>query len=256
MQTPNPLRQRLYQGQHALGFSLSYPSPGAIECIGAGWDWVWIDNQHGQYDYRSTLECVRAADACGVAPVVRTSGHEYGLIGPVMDMDVAGIMVPMVNSVDEARQVVRAVRFPPLGERSFGGRRAVELHGRDYCYKANEEVVLILQIETPQALEQAEAIAAVEGVDALFFGAEDYKLRRGIPLSTRLLESDEVLHALDVMAGAARNSGKASGAIAATATELRRMMSAGCLLNCGGSDVQFLKLGSQQRLSELRAISE
>jgi 2-keto-3-deoxy-L-rhamnonate aldolase RhmA len=70
------LRQKLYQDQHALGFSLGFPTPGAIECTGAGWDWVWIDGQHGRYDYRGMVECGRAADACGLASIVRTSGHE------------------------------------------------------------------------------------------------------------------------------------------------------------------------------------
>lgn len=249
------LRQKLSQGQHVLGFMLGLPSPGAIECMAAGWDWVWLDGQHGQHDYRSMLECVRAADACGVLPIVRISGHEYGLIGPVLDMGVSGVMAPMVNSADEARQVVRAVRFPPIGGRSYGGRRVIDLGGRDYCYTANEEVLLVVQIETPEAVAQAEAIAAVEGVDAIFFGPDDYKLRRGIPINTGLLDADDLLAALEAVGAAARNTGKAAGTIAATPAALRQVSATGYRLNVGGSDVQFLKVGSQQRLNELRGVS-
>jgi 4-hydroxy-2-oxoheptanedioate aldolase len=250
------LRHALYQGQHALGFSVGFPAPGIIECIGAGWDWAWIDGQHGQHDYRSLLECVRAADALGLAPVVRASGHEYSLVGTVLDMGVVGVMIPMVDTAEQAREVVRAVRFPPLGARSYGGRRVVDLRGRDYCHTANEEVLLVVQIETREALAQAEAIAAVEGVDALFFGPDDVKLRLGIPINTGLLESDQLLRSLEAVAGAARNAGKISGTIAANAAVLGRVRGMGCLLNVGGSDVGFLRTGAQQKLSELRAMTK
>jgi len=128
----------------------------------------------------------------------------------------------------------------------------IDLRGRDYCYTANEEVLLVIQIETPEAVVQAEAIAAVEGVDALFFGPDDYKLRRGIPINTGLLDSDDLLRVQAAVGAAARNKGKVAGTIAATPAALRQVSAAGYRLNAGGSDVQFLKMGSQQSLDELR----
>ena len=159
------LHQKLRTGRVILGLNLQYPAAGIIECIGAGWDWVWIDGQHGQHDYRSVLECVRVADSCGIAPVVRVSGHEPGLIGPAMDMRPAGIMVPMVNTVGEAQAIVKAARFPPLGERSYGGRRVIDLGTREYFKTADQDTILIVQLETKEALDNAAAIAATEGVD-------------------------------------------------------------------------------------------
>ena len=250
-----PLRQKLYEGQHALGFGLGFPAPGIIECIGPGWDWVWLDGQHGQHDYRSLIECVRVADVRGLPSVVRTSWHEYGIIGPLMDLGASGIMVPMVDSADQARQIVHAVRFPPLGARSYGGRRVIDVRGREYCHSANEDVLLVVQIETPGALQQAESIAAVDGVDALFFGPDDIKLRLGIPINAGLLDSDELMRSLDVVTRAARNAGKLAGTITPTAAVLRRAGAAGCRLNVGGGDVQFLRGGAQQKLSELRGVA-
>ena len=154
------MQNRLRVGEVALGLSLNYPAPGIIECMGAGWDWLWIDGQHGQMDYQSMLQCVRTADACGLAPIPRVSRHEPGTIGPVMDMKPAGILVPMVDTVAQARNIVEAVYFPPLGKRSFGGRRVTDVGGRNYYQTANEDTLLVVQIETPEGAANAEAIAA------------------------------------------------------------------------------------------------
>ena len=136
------LLERMNDGEIALGFGLGLPAAAIIEHACGGWDWLWIDGQHGQHDYRSMLECVRAADACDIAPIVRVPGHDYGTIGRVLDMRPAGIMVPMIDTAEDARAVVDAVRFPPLGKRSYGGRRSIDVKDgdtltrlmRSYCW--------------------------------------------------------------------------------------------------------------------------
>jgi len=247
------LKERLTNGEVALGFALVLPAAAIIEHAGKDWDWIWIDSQHGQHDYRSMLECVRVADACGVAPIVRVPGHDPGAIGRVLDMRPTGIMVPMVDSPDDAHRIVEAVRFPPLGKRSYGGRRAIDMEGREYFQTADDNMLLLTQIETREAVENAEAIAATEGVDVLFFGPDDMKVRLGIPINTPATESDVLARAMADTAAAAKNAGKCTGCIAATPDSLVMATSLGYRLIVGGGDVPFLRATSPARLAELRA---
>lgn len=246
--------QQLRDGNVALGFHLMFPAAGIIECACSGWDWLWIDGQHGQHDYRSILECVRVADAQGVAPIVRVPGHEPGVIGRVMDMRPAGIMVPMVDSAKDARRVVQAMCFPPLGARSFGGRRAIDLDGREYLQTANETALLLAQIETPEALQNAGDIASVEGVDVLFFGPDDMKVRMGIPINTPVDESDQLIEAMRTTISAANKAGKIGGCVAGTPKALRTAVSMGYRLVVGGGDVALLRTTASARLAELQRV--
>lgn len=106
-------------GQPQLGCSISYTSPGVIEQIGAQWDWMWLDAQHGQMGYTELLSLVRACEAVNAASIVRVASHDRGLISRTLDMGTTGLIVPQVNTVDMARDVVRAAKFPPIGDRSW-----------------------------------------------------------------------------------------------------------------------------------------
>jgi len=247
------LKESLTNGDVALGFALSMPAAGIIEHAGRYWDWIWIDGQHGQHDYRSMLECVRVADACGAPPIVRVPGHDPGVIGRVLDMRPAGIMVPMVDTPEDARRVVEAFRFPPLGKRSYGGRRAVDLEGREYFQTVDAKTLLVAQIETQEAVRNAEAIAATEGVDVLFFGPDDMKVRLGIPINTAITESDQLARAMEATITAAKSAGKTGGSVAGTPETLRKAVSLGYRLIAGGGDVAFLRTTSPARFAELRA---
>ena len=99
----------------------------------------------------------------GVDTLLRVPGREFGVVGPFADMAPSAILIPMVNTPDDAAEVVRALRFPPRGNRSFGSRRAVDLYSRDYYLES--EPLLVAQLETPQAVENAHAIAETDGID-------------------------------------------------------------------------------------------
>lgn len=174
-------REKLATGPQ-LGLCVMYPSPGVIERIGADWDWIWIDGQHGQLGYSEVINLVRACDLVDRPAMVRVPGHEFGSIGMALDAGASGIIVPCVDTPEQAQNAVNAAKFPPLGKRSYGGRRAIDLHGREYSESANEDVLLICQVESPEAIDNAEAIAAIDGVDALFLGPDDILLRRGVPM--------------------------------------------------------------------------
>ena len=245
--------ERLRNGEVVLGFGLMYPSAGAIEGMRAGWDWVWIDGQHGQHDYRSILECVWTADIHGLAPIVRVAGISPE-IGRVMDMNPAGIMVPMVNTPEDAREAAAATRFPPIGRRSFGGRRVIDIGGRGYFERESTDVLLLAQIETQEAAANAEAIAATDGVDVLFFGPDDMKVSLGIPINTPVDQSDELADAMERTIKAARNAGKIGGCVAATPASLRLAASLGYQFLVGGGDIVFLRVAANERIAELRAV--
>jgi 4-hydroxy-2-oxoheptanedioate aldolase len=244
---------RLREGNVALGFGLMYPAPGIIEAIGRGWNWVWIDGQHGQHDYASLLECVRAADACGLGSIVRVPSLEFGAIGRVLDMRPSGIMIPMVETADQARAAANAAKFPPIGSRSYGGRRPIDLHGRAYFQTANEETLLVLQIETPLGAANAAEIARVEGADALFFGSDDMKMHLGIPIDMPAEMSPELAEAMKATTEATRLSKRLAGCVAASGGALRNAVKLGYRLIVGGSDVGFLRGAAASTLEGLDA---
>lgn len=173
-------REKLATRMPQLGLLMMYPSPGALERIGQDWDWIWIDAQHGQLGYQDTVAMVRACNLIDRPAFVRVPWLEPGHIGLVLDMGADGVIVPCVDTPEMARAAVRVAKFPPVGGRSYGGRRAIDRQGRNYSNTANQDVLLVVQIESPEAIDNVDAIAATDGVDALFLGTDDIILHRGV----------------------------------------------------------------------------
>ncbi|MCX5662289.1 MAG: aldolase/citrate lyase family protein [Planctomycetota bacterium] len=246
----NLMTERLKGDATMLGFCSMYPAPGIIEGIGGGWDFVWIDGQHGEMDSRAAVAAVRAADLMGLATLLRVPTHDAGFLGVYADMDPSAIMVPMVNDAAQARAIVAALRFPPLGTRSFGGRRVIDRNGRDY--HKNHEVLVVAQIETREAVEHVEAIANTPGVDGLFFGPDDMKVQMGIDVNTPPLEHPRLVEAMTRTANAARAAGKFAAGVAPGAGALEKMRAMGYRLLVGGGDIMFLRAAAAAKLQELR----
>ncbi len=251
---PTRLRKALEDGDVLLGLLNNYPSAAIIESIGALWDFVWIDGQHGQFSYDSALAAVRMADLAGVDSVLRVPGHEDGVIGLYADMFPSALMVPMVNNAEDAAAVVSASRFPPLGNRSYGGRRPIDVVDRNYYQ--NHEPLLVVQIETPQAVDNAADIAATEGVDVVFLGTDDLKIQMGLPVNTPTLESKPILDALAHVAKVAKDAGKAAGCVAPHPDLFKRSVELGYQLVMGGSDRAFLCDASREQVQTLRKTLE
>ena len=236
-----------------LGLSVMYPSPGAVERIGPDWDWMWIDGQHGEMGYEQTLALVRACDLIQRPAVVRVPGHEAGAIGKTLDMGAAAVIVPCVDTPEQARLVVDAAKFPPLGKRSYGGRRPIDFLGRNYSDTANHDTLLIAQIESPQAIENADAIAAVDGVDALFLGPDDLMLRRGFSMTAA--KSRETLgRDMEAVMAACRKHDKIGVMVGVGEEMLRLCLSMDFRMIVGGSDVGFLAGGSKKAAGEARNV--
>jgi 4-hydroxy-2-oxoheptanedioate aldolase len=249
------LKERLARDEVVLGVAASYPGAGIVEEIGRGWDFVWVDGQHGQMDYQDIIASVRAAQGCQLPTLVRVPNHDCGTIGTILDMAVNALMVPMVDTPEQAQHIVQAGRFPPLGNRSFGGKRCDTFHGREFYLSETDRVLLVAQIETIEAVKNVEAIAAVDGIDTLFFGPDDMKIRMGISINTPIEESDELTKAMQTVIAAAKGTGKTAGIVAGNEKSCRHAVSLGYRLIVGGSDIGFLRAGSQNRLAELRKAS-
>ncbi len=247
------LNDELRKKDVLLGFCLMYPAAGIIERIGPEWDWVWIDAQHGMHDYRSILECVRACEHAGIPSVVRVPSNEYGVIGRVLDTCACGVMVPMINTAAEAKAAVVAAKFSPLGLRSYGGRRPIDVFGRSYSHDANVNTLLIAQIETEEGLMNVDEIASIPGIDALFFGPDDMAVQLAMPMD-QPREVEFFKKAMEKTAKAAQKYGKIAGTVTASPEMLRLTMKMGYRLCVGTADVAILAEGSANKKKALSKV--
>jgi 4-hydroxy-2-oxoheptanedioate aldolase len=181
----NHLRRKLEQGLAAFGPNLQIPSTDLVEIIGmAGFDFVMLDGEHGAA-FSALPSLLLAADAAGVTSLVRVPSHERSVLLPPLELGAGGLQVPFVNTVEQARALVRETKYPPLGERGVSVVTRAARFGfadrRHYLRDANRETLLAVQIESREAAENAAAIAAVPGVDLIFIGPADLAQSYGHP---------------------------------------------------------------------------
>lgn len=177
MKRHNPTKAALREGRTVSALWLESASPELAEAaVGAGWKTVLIDNEHGVSSLEHTAHLVRAIEAAGGEVVLRIPANDPTYLKKILDMGVRSIMVPMINDAAQARAFVAACRYPPQGSRGYAapivrasGYGAIE----DYARHANDELLLIGQIEHVDAARDVEAIAAVDGLDMLFIGPND-----------------------------------------------------------------------------------
>ncbi|SPH22399.1 4-hydroxy-2-oxo-heptane-1,7-dioate aldolase [Ascidiaceihabitans donghaensis] len=173
---PNPFMRALASKQKQLGIWTSLNSPFAAEVTApAGFDWALVDMEHSINDYFSVLGQLQAFAASSTTAIVRPEWNDPVAVKRLLDMGVPGLLFPMIQTVEEAEKAVAATRYPPHGIRGFSGGTRANKFGRvtDYLDKVEGETAVLLQIETRSAIEQAEAIASVDGVDGIFFGPAD-----------------------------------------------------------------------------------
>lgn len=180
--TKNALKAAWQNGESTLGLWLSSPSSAAAEVVAnVGYDYINLDLQHGLNDYTAFVPMLRALTGSSATVTCRVPWNEPGIIGKVLDAGAMGVIVPMVNTAEEAIAAVRAARYPPLGARSYGPIRAARIFDGDYASEANDAVACIPMIETAQAVENLDAILDVEGIDAVYVGPADLAISYGLP---------------------------------------------------------------------------
>ena len=177
----NMTLEKIRRGEPAFGLACATGEPVLLEAIAhAGFDWIWIETQHGYWSYDRMLHAMQIIGAEGPTPIVRPAANEFARINLALDAGALGLIVPMVNSPEEARQAVFAARYAPRGGRSSGGGRTWVVYGDDYPEKANDQILVAVMIETVEALECVEEIAAVDDLDCIFIGPADLAVSMGV----------------------------------------------------------------------------
>jgi 4-hydroxy-2-oxoheptanedioate aldolase len=205
------LSEKLRSGARTVGYWVLSDNPQAVERIaGAGYDYVCFDAQHGLLEYRALLDGLTALDACGATGLVRVQHNHQFFIGQALDAGAAGVIIPMVDTAEDARAAVAACRYPPAGRRSFGPVRA-ELRRATTPAEANAAVLCLPMIETAAGLEHVEEIAATAGVDGLYVGPSDLRLGVGGASPDDPAHDDAFAAALERIRAAAAAAGVAAG---------------------------------------------
>jgi 2-keto-3-deoxy-L-rhamnonate aldolase RhmA len=237
----NWVRRKLHAGQPTLGCFLGLGSPTVAELMArAGFDWLLIETEHNALDSAEIQHMLMAVNGTDTIPIVRVPSSDPVFIQRALDVGAMGIIVPMTKTEDEARSVVSATRYPPQGTRGFGPLRASHytLDYEDYYYRANDNILVILILETREALENLEAIASVTGVDALYVGAFDLCISLG--LNPMEQPHAEIEAALERALAVGKEKGVAVGIGAGTPEQLRQRLDQGCTFVTYGTDYALM----------------
>ena len=180
----NTMKRKMLAGKPVVGAEIGIGSPIVGEMFSlAGFDFVQVDCQHGMWSDDTAMQAFHHICLGPATPSVRVPDNDYAGIGRLLDRGALSIIVPMVNSPEEAERAARAVRYPPQGARSGGAPTGYMTYGSDYVASANDEVLLMVQIETQPAAEAAAEILSVEGVDGCMIGPGDLSKSMGVDLS-------------------------------------------------------------------------
>lgn len=226
----NAMKARLQRGEPALGCSLMFPSPQIVEMLGyAGFHWVLLDCEHGSLSLADVEVMCMAADAVGITPIARPKSNAASDIQSVLDRGAQGVQIPHVNTADDARRAVAAVKFGPAAGRGLAAGTRPDRWGlgakmTDFAAAANAQSLVCVQLEHEEAIRNAKDILAVEGIDVFFIGPSDLSQSMGYPGNPK---APPVAAAIDRTLKAIVAAGKTPG-MPATADNLAEVAASGC----------------------------
>jgi 4-hydroxy-2-oxoheptanedioate aldolase len=261
MQTPvNPFKKALADKRAQIGLWMCLANPVTAEiCAGAGYDWLLIDGEHSPNDLNSVLQQAQAIAAYpGVNAVARVPvGHGNAgtaLLKQYLDLGIQNVLVPMVDTAEQAAAVVRACRYPPLGIRGMGGSRASRW-GRysNYGKEANDQVCVLVQVETREAVKNLDAIVATEGVDGVFIGPADLSAALGYVGQRAHPEVSKVIE--DCIQRIVKG-GKAAGILTGDEALAKRYLELGATFVAVGVDTSMLVQGTSALLAKFKGAPE
>jgi 4-hydroxy-2-oxoheptanedioate aldolase len=248
----NTAKQTMLQGKPVFGFGVGLGAPAAVETLAySGADFLLLDRQHGSWGDDSLNMALMAMTHSPAIPMARVLYNQFGLIGRLLDEGMMGIIIPMVNTAEDAAAAANACRFPPVGNRSWGWGRA-RAYGGDYSDWIDDQVFVAVQIETKQAVENVEAIMATPGVDGCWVGPSDLSLSLGFHPS-EMDQREEHAAALQKVLKACRNTGKIPGIAGRSVADGVARAEMGFQFITAGSDIGFLISGAASALQTLRA---
>ena len=248
----NHFKRAIKAGRSQIGLWCSLASNISVEIVaGSGFDWLLLDTEHSPNELNMVYGQLQAVMENKVQPIVRPPWNDQVMIKRFLDAGVQTLLVPMVQTVEEAEQAVASTRYPPRGVRGFASASRSSRFGRvkDYHTRCEEEICVLVQIETKQGLDNLEAIARVEGVDGVFIGPGDlsaglgYLGDQGNPAFRPVLE--------DAMRRI-KATGKAPGILTGDEALARRCIELGCLFTAVGADSGILARGSEQLAAKFR----
>jgi 2-keto-3-deoxy-L-rhamnonate aldolase RhmA len=217
----------------------------------AGFDWILIDQEHGPGDSLTLLGQIQAVGARPCAPIVRIAWNEMPRFKQALDLGAAGIMIPYIETADDAARAVSYLRYPPQGVRGVASSPRATGFGTnfdDYFAAANRNLLTITQIETARAVQNAKQIAAVDGVDVLFVGPMDLSLSVGMP---GRFEDSDYRAILAKVASIARDGGKAAGILLPSVQLLEMVYEMGYRFVAAGSDGGLVMQGMKNNLTAM-----
>jgi 4-hydroxy-2-oxoheptanedioate aldolase len=255
-QVINPAKNRLAQGALAIGVGVRAVRGVEVARImkTAGFDFLFIDLEHGATSVETAYSISVAALDAGIAPFIRVPHGELALGTRCLDGGGLGLVIPHVDTPDEARAMVDAFKFQPLGHRSIGGGYPqfgfAPVPAREVVTALNDATLVVAMIETPKAVENAEQIAAVPGIDVLLMGTNDLCLEMGIPGK---LDDERVVTAIDTVVRACQKHGKWPGLGGVYVRDLaKRYIGRGMRFILAGNDVDLLLNAAQEQASFVR----
>jgi 4-hydroxy-2-oxoheptanedioate aldolase len=242
------IKAKLRRNEPALITTLHYTDATLYEMTSLmGFDGIWMDLEHHHYSVETAANLMRAARVGTSDIIARPAKGEYMRMARLLEAGAQGIMYPRCESADEAAEVVRWAKFAPVGERGVDSANADAPYCsapiNQYLKKANDETLVILQIESPRALEQVEAIARVTGVDVLMFGPGDFSVLSGVPYQ---FGHALLVTARERIAKAAKNAGIHWGTVSPTPEDTAKLMEMGARFICHGADIILVKRGLEQ----------
>lgn len=246
----NPLTDKLRGGQPAVGCWLSLCSPVAAEVMAnIGWDWLLVDVEHSLVGFDTMVNCFRAAQLGGAVPMARVPWNDTIWIQRTLDAGALGLVVPMVNTVEDAAKAVTNMKFATKGIRSWGGSRVAPYIDGDYRTWTDENLAIMVMIETVQAVERAEAILSVDGVVGCFIGPSDLALSMDVKDTGPGTAHEAAV--LEVLA-AAKKVGKAAGKYCDGAAEVNVRIAQGFQFLALSSDVGLMAKAARAEFAAIR----
>jgi 4-hydroxy-2-oxoheptanedioate aldolase len=237
----NAFKQALRSGMPQIGLWLGMADPSAVELLaGTGFDWLLIDAEHSPNDPRSVLPLLQAVAAYPVHPIVRPVQGAAELIKQYLDIGAQTLLLPMIETADEAARVVAATRYPTRGIRGVASAttRASRWNRiEDYFHRSDVEICVLVQVESVKGLHNLRAIAEVEGVDGVFFGPADLAASMGL---IGKLTDPKVRTAIAQGIATVNNAGKAAGTLTVDAKIAREYLAMGALFVAVGVDMMLL----------------
>lgn len=254
MENPkNNFKHAIKAGKTQIGLWVSIPSNYSTEVVaGAGFDWLLIDTEHSPADVETVLTQIQAAAGYPSHPIVRIPSNDVITIKRYLDIGVQTILIPQVNSVQEAKQAVASVRYPNEGLRGVAGTNRATRFGRvkNYFKKAHEEICVLVQAESREALDQIEAIAAIDGIDGIFIGPAD--LHASFGMVGEKAHAD-MMPVIDKAIERIAKAGKAPGILTDSDENARRWMKCGASFIAVGADVGLLARGADALCAKFKS---